>query len=162
MSSNWLADKKRTDKLMPQVKRILGEYLISEAPFAEDAERNTDLIVLHLDTVRIAVRIRESAYIAKYGNEFTIRASRPSGAQTELAKVLAGWGDYLFYGFANPRYDDLLGYTLGNLAMFRAWYHFYKHEPGIYKCNYDNSSAFRAFNLADLPTTFVIARQVPP
>ena len=59
----------------------------------EDAERNTDLIVLKLDAVRIACRVRNHEYITRYGDEFTIRAERPSGVKTELAKIIDGWGD---------------------------------------------------------------------
>ena len=93
--------------LIPEVKRILANYLIAEAPPAEDMQRNTDLIVLRLDTVRVACRLRRHEYLARYGDQFTIRTSRPSGAQTELAKMLSGWGDYLFYGFASADAGEL-------------------------------------------------------
>src|SRR3990167_9164949 len=85
---------------LPEMKRIVGECLIGEAPLEEDARRNTDLIVLRLEAVRVGCRVRRAIYLARYGHEFTIRQDRPSGAQSELEKIVAGWGDYLLYGFA--------------------------------------------------------------
>ena len=54
----WEKEKAWTDALMPEVKRILGEHLIVTAPIEEDMKHNTDLIVLRLDGLRIACRIR--------------------------------------------------------------------------------------------------------
>jgi hypothetical protein len=169
MSADWRADKAQTDRVLPAVKRILGEHLISAAPFAEDAERNTDLIVLRLEAVRIGVRIRSARYFDRpaYRTQFTIRAGRPSGVKTELTKIVEGWGDYFFYGFANPTYTDLLGYTLGDLRVFRLWFNqqLARLAPGAYPGerhpNKDGSSFFYAYNIADLPAAFVIARAYP-
>ena len=65
--SNWEQDKRWSDRFLPEIKRILGEHLIAEPPVEEDAERNTDLIVLRLDAVRIACRVRKFQYLALYG-----------------------------------------------------------------------------------------------
>lgn len=170
MSNDWRADKAQTDRLLPQIKRILGEYLIGPPRYEEeDTERNTDLIVLRLDAVRIGVRIRNATYYAnsQYRHEFTIRAGRPSGVKTELTKILEGWGDYFLYGFANADYTDLLAYILGDLRVFRLWFHRQtvtgKGEiPGTLRNNKDDSSSFCVYKIADLPADFVIARSVAP
>lgn len=149
--------------LIPEVKRILANYLICEAPAEEDMHHGTDLIVLRLDTVRVACRLRRHKYLylADYANEFTIRASRPSGAKTELAKILEGWGDYIFYAFASEDATELAAWTLGSLNSFRLWHHqelWRGRRPGISKPNSDGSSEFRAYPLASLPDDFVVAR----
>jgi len=163
---NWQDDKGKTDQVLPAVKRILGEHLISAAPFAEDAERNTDLIVLRLEAVRIGVRIRSASYWDNpvYRGEFTIRAGRPSGNKTELAKIIEGWGDYFFYGFATPGYDGLIAYVLGDLRVFRLWFNQCLAKlppnsyPGQFLKNGDGSSSFYSYKIADLPAQFVVAR----
>ena len=171
MGANWQDDKSKTDNLLPSVKRILGEYLISAAPYEEDAKRNTDLIVLRLEAIRIAVRIRSANYWndakhPEYRDQFTIRAGRPSGVKTELTKIIEGWGDYFFYGFANADYTELLAWTLGNLKVFRLWHATQTAKdhgcvPGQRCENGDGSSFFYAYNIDELPDNFVIARHVP-
>ena len=58
----------------------------------------------------------------QYGSEFTIRAGRPSGAKTELTKIIEGWGDYFFYGFADPTEIYLAQWLIGSLNAFRLWH----------------------------------------
>ena len=148
--------------LIPEVKRVLANYLIGEAPAEEDMERNTDLIVIRLDPVRVACRLRRFEYASRYPDQFTIREGRPSGAQTELAKVLSGWGDYIFYGFANRDASALAGWMLGSLTAFRLWHAretWAGRRPGLQKPNQDGSSTFRAYNIGDLPGDFLVARK---
>lgn len=153
--------------LIPAVKRVLAQYLIAEAPFEEDARHNTDLIVLKLDTVRVACRLRRIEYAARYPDEFTIRSSRPRGTETELSKVLSGWGDYIFYGFAGAEPGQLAGWLLGDLKAFRIWHHRTLailpagQAPGVEQRNGDGSSTFRAYRIDDLPAEFVVARKRP-
>lgn len=150
--------------LIAEIKRVLANYLIVEAPADEDRQRNTDLIVLRLDTVRVACRLRRHEYLARYGDQFTIRTGRPSGAETELAKMLSGWGDYIFYGFASPDAADLAAWVLGDLNVFRLWHHrqlWSGHRPGEARKNGDGSSDFAAYRLADMPDGFVVARKQP-
>ncbi len=160
---NWKSDKAWSDRFIPAIKRILGEHLIAEADVAEDTFRNTDLITLRLaGEVRIACRVRQHAYLRLYGDEFTLRCSRPSGAATEIDKLLAGWGDYLFYGFANQDGTALAAWFLGDLDVFRRWVRWYqatRHDwPGELKENLDGSSRFVVFRIADVFPDFIVAR----
>lgn len=151
--------------LIPEIKRVLANYLISEAPADEDMQRNTDLIVLRLDTIRVACRLRRHEYLARYGDEFTIRTSRPSGSETELTKMLSGWGDYIFYGFATPDAAGLAAWLLGDLKVFRVWHHrqlWSGRRPGATQRNGDGSSEFAAYRITDLPDGFVVSRVRPP
>lgn len=155
---DWKADKSKSDIYLPEIKSILGLYLIGEPPLEEDQERNTDLMVLRMEAVRIGCRVRNISYLDKYGDEFTIRAGRPSGTKTELTKIIEGWGDYFFYGFGEGA--RLVKWGLGDLKIFRLWFsqQLYAGKiPGIKKNNTDNSSHFLAFKWADLPKEFIVA-----
>jgi hypothetical protein len=118
----------------------------------------TDLIVLELKAVRIACRIRKDKYREKYGHEFTIRSFRKSGNKTELAKIVEGWGDYIFYGFADD--EGLTQWFIGDLKAFRLWFtsEAIKNgvRPGMEKSNGDESSDFLAFEKDAIPN-FIIS-----
>lgn len=162
----WQENKAWADRFMPEVKRILGEHLIGGAPYEEDRDHNTDLIVLRLDPVRIACRIRRHKYLAQYANEFTIRAHTRYSTKTELAKIIEGWGDYMFYGFADDADRALAAWTLINLRPFRLWLatetcRRHGQLPGTERANSDGSSTLRAFRLAELPDDAIVARQRP-
>lgn len=169
MAKGWTVDKKWSDVFLPEIKQILGLYLIGEPPIEEDQERNTDLMVLKMDAVRVGCRVRrsisESGYLAfeRHSGEFTIRTGRPSGVKTELTKIIEGWGDYFFYGFANEDETGLRHWSLCNLNEFRVWFVRYLAKnkgqmPGIGKDNTDGSSTFKAFKFASLPPEFIIAK----
>ena len=158
-------------RFLPEIKWILAQHLIVEAPFHEDTQHNTDLMappemmVLELPTMRVACRVRTYGELLKkgYKDEFTIRSSRPSGAKTELYKMLAeGWGDYIFYGFSNQDSTRLTAWLLGNLHAFRVWHSDRISRgllAGIERSNGDKSSKFRVYQIAEMPSDFQKARQ---
>jgi len=152
--------KKWSDRFIPAIKRILSEVLISEAPFKEDANYNTDLMVLDLKPYRIACRIRNNDCLKDYGDQFTIRDGRPSGAKSEFVKIRDGWGDIHFYGIANAAGTELVFWVVGDLNVLRIYIESYTKEnngklPGILKTNKDGTT-FRAFYYRDVPN-FIIA-----
>lgn len=165
--TSWQNDKRWSDGLMTEIKAILGVHLIGEPPIEEDAERNTDLMVLRMDAVRIGCRVRRHQYLSRYGDEFTIRAGRPSGVKTELTKIIEGWGDYFFYGFADEGGRRLSAWTLADMNVFRRSYMrmLAASEPGVFpgigKMNADGSSSFAAFRWQEFPPDFVIASHRP-
>ena len=163
---DWIKDKQWSDKFLPEIKSILGLYLIGEPKDEEDIIRNTDLIVLKMEAVRIACRIRKShQYNDKYMQEFTIRYGRPSGNKTELTKIIEGWGNYLFYGFSDDTETSLRFWSLFDLGIFRLWYNrelfnLNKGEhPGTKINNHDNSSSFMVFNYKNFPKDFVVGQK---
>lgn len=164
MSNNrWKGGKDWSDKFLPEIKRILGEHLIAEPPIIEDMAHNTDLIVLNMSPVRIACRVRRYKYFRQYPDDVTIRASLPNGGNTELTKIIEGWGDYFFYGFSDESERQLIAWKLCGLNAFRIWFnrqlYFNKgNMPGTGKNNTDNSSSFRAFKATEIPG-FVIAEK---
>jgi hypothetical protein len=158
----WEELKAWSDKYLPEIKRHIGEHLISEPKdITEDSTHNTDLVVLELKAVRIACRVRKDKYRERYGNEFTIRSGVPSGNKTELSKIIEGWGDYFFYGFADA--SNLTQWFIGDLKAFRLWFNreLWKMDkglmPGIEQHNLDGSSDFRIFNKNAIPG-FIIAQ----
>lgn len=160
----WQGDKRWSDRFLPEIKRILGEHLIAEPPIEEDAERNTDLMVLRLDAVRIGCRVRKHRYLRGYGDEFTIRAGRPSGAKTELTKIIEGWGDYFFYGFCDEDEKQLAQWLLGDLKALRIYINRQLamrggRMPGCEQRNGDMSSTFVAFKRDEIPG-FVVAKKI--
>lgn len=163
----WKNDKDFSDAFIPEIKQILGGYLIAESPAVEDRERNTDLIVLRLEAVRIACRIRKPGYLGAYGHEFTIREGRPGGQKTELTKIVEGWGDYMFYGHSDDAGCSLRAWALIDLMAFRLWFMRgvanldRDRLPGKRKNNADQSSWFRAFDLRDMPEAIVASKGVP-
>ena len=154
-------NRKWSDKYIPHIADVLGRTLIVPAPFEEDAERNTDLIVLKMENLRIGCRVRRNQYLDDFQDEFTIRAGLPSGAKTELTKIIEGWGDLFFYGFSNETDDGFCKWTLGDLNVFRLWFNrqLVRNQgkpPGQARYNSDGSSHFLVFKWSDLPGNFIV------
>jgi hypothetical protein len=121
---SWQDDKTWSDRFMPDIKAVLGQHLLGEASREDDAKHATDLVVLHMKDVRIAVRMRRRRYAENehYVGQFTIRTERRSGVKTELAKVIEGWGEYYFYGFEGQQDGRLGVWHLIDLKEFRLGY----------------------------------------
>lgn len=142
-------------QFLPEIKRRCVDLFVHEAPPEEDIHHNTDLLVLKIDTVRIACRIRTHQYLERWPDEITIRAKR-HGTDTELDKIVAGWGDYFFYGFAGQGdRPPLSRWSILCLSHFRQWVHHtleaQQTMPGILQQNRDGSSQFLAFNVFAFP-----------
>lgn len=162
--NDWENDKRWSDRFLPEIKAILGRFLIKEASREEDAERNTDLVVLKMDSVRIACRIRRNAYLGSYGNQFTIRSGRPSGIKTELTKIVEGWGNFLFYGFSNKEETQIEQWKIADLNVFRLEFNRKicalprLQIPGYTQKNQDRSSSFLAFDWCQFSKGLVVAQ----
>ena len=165
--TDWQQNKQWSDRFLPEIKRILGEHLIAEPPVEEDMEHNSDLMTLRLDTVRVSCRVRKFEYLAPFGDEFTIRAGYANGAKTELTKIIEGWGDYLFYGFADEHEERLAQWILGDLRCFRIYHsrHLVQNGgalPGRLHQNTDNVTSFRVFKYNEIPGFIVACRMYTP
>ncbi len=151
----WEKDKHWTDRFLLSVKRELGPVLLCEAPEQEDQVHATDLVVLKMRDMRIAVRMRRYEDLARYGHEFTLRKGRPNGAKTELTKVIEGWGDYLFYGFSSKTEDYIERWSILDLSVFRLWFNRQLCNlpagclPGKTLTNKDGTT-FQAFRIAEV------------
>ena len=158
---NYESNRKFGDKFMHEVSGILGQALIMPAPQIEDSERNTDLIVLGMNNVRIGCRIRQNRYLGNYGHEFTVRARSQNGGKTEITKIIEGWGDYLFYGFASECEKHLDRWTIISLNEFRIWHSRQqaktKSIPGDFKPNKDGTALY-GFDLRDMPKEMIFKK----
>lgn len=159
--ADYQNDRKWSDGFIPALKRVVADILIQPAPDAEDMQRNTDLIVFRVATLRVACRVRRYSYFAKWPQEFTIRAERHNGSNTELAKLISGYGDYFVYAFANADNTDLIAWRVIDLSVFRLWFNRQLAQnkgrtPGKLQRNGDGSSDFLAFNVSELPAEAIV------
>lgn len=161
MIPEWKRDKDKTDTFLPYIKWMLGEVFVQAAPIEVDQKEATDYVMLDVKPYRVACRVRDYSYWQRYGGEFTIRSRRPAGTKTELDKIIDGWCDFMFYGFADETYTYIYAATLIDLKAFRAA--LIREAAGGPKLiseerlNKDNSSSFRAYNIAALPAGVVYA-----
>jgi hypothetical protein len=110
-----------SDRYIPTIRQIVGPHLLVPSPFEVDCAQATDLIVLRARDMRIACRVRRPGYLAKYPNQFTIRSHLDNGAETELQKIINGFGDWMFYGHAIDNESVIIEvWWLIDLAAFRA------------------------------------------
>ena len=116
----YAEDRRWSDRFLPQIKQIIGPYLLGESLFEMDTKMATDLIILRAKNIDIACRVRRPGYSNKYPNQFTIRSGRDSGAKTELEKIVNGFGDWMFYGHSDLNEIFVNIWNLINLASFRA------------------------------------------
>lgn len=157
---DYLTDRQWSDKYIPELTHIAAPFLITPAPDVEDMLRNTDLIVLGANGSRVACRVRRYKYLIDYPYDITIRSGRASGAETELTKIIRGFGRYFIYAFASEDESRLCAWRIIDLGEFRLW--FFRQVlkdgsmPGIPQKNGDGSTAFHAFDTRDMPTDTVI------
>ena len=152
-SGQYTSDRVWSDRFIPEIKRIVGPYLLQVADLELDTKEATDLLVFKARDMRIAARIRDAGkYKQRYGNQFTIRLKRDNGATTELEKIQRGWGDWFFYGFGE---SDLTirQWFLIDLTVFR--YHLITH--GWEGCDWEDKpngdgTYFRAFAVRSFPS----------
>lgn len=150
-----------SDRFLPELRAIAGQILFTEATLTEDQHHNTDLILNTTQVPRISLRVRKWQYYAKYGGEFTVRLSRPGGVETELAKIMQGWGTHSIYAFADPTETHLAAYTAIDLNVFRQWVSDHQQRfgsiPGSVTYNKDGSAGFACFRYDQAPPSLVIA-----
>ena len=106
------------EKYLNAIKCIVGPLLLEPAPLEVDMAEATDMLILRAKDMRIGCRVRRADYVG-FKHQFTLRSKRDNGATTELAKVIDGWGDWLFYGFAEDNNLPALSYW--HVIDLHAW-----------------------------------------
>lgn len=145
-SSDYQLDRIWSDKYLPLVRQIVGPLLLVPAPLENDVSEATDLIILKARDMRIAVRLRRPGYL-KYGNQFTFRLNRKSGAETEWSKIRKGFGDWFFYG--HTQNNAIIKWYIIDLHKFRDAINLKKYSRDIdfgEQENHDNATSFIWFN----------------
>ena len=120
MTFHYDINRQWSDRFLPQIKHIVGAHLLEAAPDPLDMLQATDLLMLDARDMRIAARIRRPGYASRYPHQITIRSGVPSGAETELSKIVNGKGDWLFYGHSNAAQTAVESWYLIDLNAFRA------------------------------------------
>lgn len=138
-------------KLADRIKTVLGCYFFTQTQW-QDQHEATDFAVFAAKPVKVAVRLRRYEYLARYGSEFTIRWTRPSGVATEIDKIRIGLVDYMLYGFVDETETKLMQYAICDLGIFRA------QEPKPYsiKDNVPPDSQLAIYRLSQFPAPFVL------
>ena len=114
----WQRDKAWADAFLfdiEEVVRGLAGHIIEIRLGTDDEDRKeaTDYVV-HVASGTIACRIRRNCSF----RDLTIRASRPSGVQTELAKIREGWGRWYLYMWTER--DEVVDWIFVDLDKLRA------------------------------------------
>lgn len=153
MTFHYDINRQWSDRFLPQIKHIVGAHLLEAAPDPLDMLQATDLLMLDARDMRIAARVRRPGYASRYPHQITIRSGVPSGAETELSKIVNGKGDWLFYGHSNAAQTSVESWYLIDLNAFRAGLIRYGAK-GLHwgtKCNPDGTR-FTWFDLRSFPT----------
>lgn len=145
----WHDDDARARRHYPEIIQLVAPYVIRPASSQDDIHRATDLLA----DARIAVRVRDFGYLKDYMHQFTIRHGRPNGTETELRKIVSGYGDYLFYGFEDESGMRIADWQLVDLRILRVQLNerLFHTDAGqwpdgcVVKTNGDASSTFIAF-----------------
>lgn len=147
-------DWRWADRYLPQVKQIVGQYLLEAAPLEVDRNEATDLTVLKAKNTSIACRIRRGTFQTNYVDQFTIRSKRQSGKPTEFEKIAQGHCGLMFYGFAaDGETTDLMAWNLIDLDSFR--YHLIMSSNAIRSGEKSTADGtmFRWYDLRSFPQT---------
>lgn len=148
-------DRRWSDAFIPAIKKIVGPLLLEESSFEVDTQQAADLVILNARDKTIACRVRRAGYADRYGHEFTIRAKRDSGAKTELEKIIDGFGDWMFYGHADPDGMNVSRWVVINLAGLRAA--IIRKQALAKKQSNGDGTHFVAFDVRELPTSCLIS-----
>lgn len=104
--ANFQRDWNWQEGYLPEVQRILllnAVFLfnVNIASWQQDVKEATDMTLSVQGQKRIGVRLRraDTGY-----RDLTIRATRATGVQTELEKILSGMGDAYLYGWTTGRH----------------------------------------------------------
>jgi len=159
--SSYRTQRSWSDQHMPKVKAAIADAIFKPADDHLDMKEATDLVFMSptgFPNLHIAVRLRKHSYFDRYKHEFTLRCQTRTNCQTELAKIMEGRGDLIFYAFLNEQETDFLKYTIGDLQVFREWYRDRQNFGGtpVARPNKDGTG-FLPVKIHDLPDSFVVA-----
>lgn len=157
MANGLAEDKAWADKFEPLIFNIMGTIMVRPANISQDRKYNCDYKAEPAD---ISCRIRRYKHFQRFGDEFTIRMSRPNGSPSELRKLMMGYGDFCFYAYANEDESGFHRWTIIDLHALRD-YLFTRlmmddKLPGIVVPAGDNSAEFLSLKLSDLPPNVIV------
>lgn len=168
---------------MPTIKTALqggaGEVIVGraaqkarttslrDATLEQDIREATDLkfevVMAGPQTHDVAVRCRRYGYWKKYDHrmkvdyreQFTIRRQTRYGAQTEIHKIMNGYGTFMMYAFESAGgAERLVQYVVLDLDVFR------EHAESVRSSDVPNFDGTKgsAYAIGDFPDHFVVCR----
>lgn len=148
---DYVENRRWSDQYLPEVKRIVADHILTEAPDPLDWHEATDLVNMDVRLKHVAVRVRRPGYADRFPYDFTVRSRLASGGQTELTKIVNGHGDWMFYGHAGED-GRLSRWWLLDLRAFRSA--LIRRQP-IKTGERENSdgSCFRWFDVRSFPSS---------
>ena len=148
-------NRRWSDGFIPAIKKIVGPLLLEESSFEVDTQQSADLVVINARDKTIACRVRRAGYADQYGYEFTIRSQLDSGAKTELAKIIDGFGDWMFYGHAAEDGINVSRWMVISLPALRA--SIIRKQATAHKRSNRDGTHFVAFDVRELPDACIVA-----
>lgn len=149
LMGDYQADRWRSDQALPDAIWCLKTALCCDMlPAVEHLDTNEATDMLAESGWQIAIRSRSyGKYFKKFGNQFTLRARRLNGTETELSKIRRGFGDFLFYGFAEGvehRYFYIIDLNVFRRALSQLGVDAFSNGEIP---NTDGETFFRAFDI---------------
>lgn len=154
---NYRQDIQLELKLSRYIKQILGLHFFKK-DIRADMQEGTDFLVVSIEPVKIALRLRRFEYFRRYPDEFTIRWKRPSGVKTEIDKIREGLVDFMLYGFVDKEEEKIIQYFIGDLEIFRIC----EPNPVCIKPNDPPDSELAAFKITQFPKSFIEKYWIDP
>lgn len=149
--TNWQTDKHKADTYFPIIQQCIKKFAgklisIEVADYEKDTKQATDYVLI-VSSGAIGCRIRNGRWVFNKYHEFTVRASRPSGAITELEKIRTGYPRWYFYGWAD---GSLMPYWIFvDVDIFRSSGQIDNPTTKDVK-NFDCSSSFIGYDIVDM------------
>lgn len=163
MTFHYILNRRWSDQFLPDIKRIVGAQLLRASPAHIDRQEATDLLLLDARDIRVAARVRRPGYARRYPYQFTVRSKIPSGGETELSKIVNGYGDWMFYGHSSACQRFVRHWWLLDLRAFRAA--LIRHGNGGHRLHMGDQinpdgTWFKWFDIRSFPTEprLVVAR----
>ena len=157
----WERQKADADRFLPEARRVIavvaGELIQVEiATTYEDRNEATDLVVDNIRAWSWRLRFPSCKY-----RDFTIRSALANGSpDTELAKLLNGYGDFYLYSWTDVQHWERQRFSewaIINLDTFRTqWVEL--DAVAKKERNKDGGSSFLAWPIGVLQDQGVVAR----
>jgi hypothetical protein len=165
-------DRQWSDLLIPHMKHIIGPRLLDVSSFDVDTKEATDLIVFKAGSVAISARVRKYSVWKRYPYDVTMRYSRPTGTETEFSKIMNGFGDWMFYGFADaetsarkpPREPGvkyrIQYWSILDLEAFRYLWQYERNTLKYTRQVNTDKTEFWAFDIRSMPSVLLKSNHI--
>jgi len=145
-------------------KKKIAKAVSREGSLEEDWKRNTDLITevhIYSDRTKLswAMRFRRFENWRNWMDNFTVRSKLDSGRSTELDKTLAGFGDYMFYGWHMPDKSDIFDWMIIDLREFSKQISAGHNKDMIHNFPNGDGTYFNFYNLNAFDPGIVVAQR---